>query len=172
MSQPAATTRVRPRSTSLDTPAVSTISMIRSITIMRPVPEVFAYVSDFTQAAAWRTEVRRSSQQPPPPLRQGTRLVEAASVMGRTVVTECIVDDVEPGRRFTFRSVAGPIPVSGEFRVEPVALGSTVTYTLDAELRGVWRWCTPLLRRSGARTMARSLEQLRRLLEASVAQEL
>ena len=174
MSQPAAAARVdRSRVTARETAAASTtMSVTRSVVIMRPVAEVYTYVSDFSLAAAWRTEVSQSSQEPPPPMRPGTHLFETASIMGRTVVTECLVDEVEPGRRFTFHSVSGPIPVSGEYQTDRVALGTTVTYTLNAELRGAWRWFAPLLRISGTRTMQRSLEKLRRLLEAGVAQEL
>jgi Polyketide cyclase / dehydrase and lipid transport len=101
---------------------------------------------------------------PPGPMVQGSRLQEEAAVLGRRVVTESVVDELEPGRRFTFRHVAGPIPVSGEYLVEAVGEGARLTYTLSAELWGIWAVATPYLRSSGPRTMARSLARLRERL--------
>jgi hypothetical protein len=174
MSQAASTTHAhRSRVTATDAGAVgTTITVTRSIVIMRPVPEVFAYISDFNQASVWRTDVSQSRQEPPPPLVQGARLIETASVLGRTKVTECVVDEVEPGRRFTFRSISGQVQVSGEFQTESVALGTTVTYTLNVILRGAWRWFAPVLRLAGTRSMEGSLRTLCRLLEAGVAMPL
>lgn len=58
------------------------------------------------------------------------------------MVTESVVDEFEPGRRFTFRD------------------GAELAYTLDADLRGIWVAASPYLRWSGPRTMARSPERL------------
>ena len=54
------------------------------------------------------------------------------------MVTESVVDEFEPTRD-----------------------GAELTYTLDADLRGIWVAASPYLRWSGPRTMARSLERLR-----------
>jgi hypothetical protein len=54
--------------------------------------------------------------------------------------------------------------VGGEYLVEAVGEGSRLTYTLWVELRGLWGVAVPYLRRSGPRTMARSLRTLKELL--------
>jgi hypothetical protein len=89
-------------------------------------------------------------------------------VLGRRVVTESVVDELEPGRRFTFQQVAGPIPVSGEYLVEALGEGARLTDTLWVELRGIWAVASPYLRRSGPRTMDRSLARLRERLGGPV----
>lgn len=80
--------------------------------------------------------------------------------MGRRVVTESVVNEFEAGRRFAFRHISGPIPVSGEYLVEPVTGGAVLTYGLQAELRGPWALAAPYLRRAGPRMMAASLRNL------------
>lgn len=72
------------------------------------------------------------------------------------------------GRRFRFTHVAGPVPADGEYLVEAVGDGAMLTYTLRAELLGVWRLAAPYLKHSGRRMMARSLENLRAQLEPPV----
>jgi hypothetical protein len=44
-----------------------------------------------------------------------------------------------------------------------------LTYTLTAELRGLWGIAAPYLRRSGPKMMARSLEKLRERLDDGYA---
>jgi uncharacterized protein YndB with AHSA1/START domain len=143
-----------------------TLTLRQSVLIHRPPHQVFAYVSEFNRAKEWRVEVRESTQAPAGPMVKGSRLHEESAIMGRRVVTESVVTELEPGRRFAFEHLAGPIPVGGEYLVEPVADGTRLTYTLTAELRGIWGVAAPYLRRSGPRMMAGSLEKLRARLDS------
>ena len=77
------------------------------------VDEVFAHVSDFHRAHEWRTEVTASWMEPEGPMRLGSRLHEVATVNGRTVVTESVINSFAAPHRFTFAHVSGPLPVSG-----------------------------------------------------------
>ena len=143
-----------------------TLTLRQSVLVRRPPHEVFAYVSDFNRAKEWRVEVRESTQTPPGPMVKGSRLHEESAIMGRRVVTESVVVELEPGRRFTFKHLAGPIPVGGEYLAEEVDGGTKLTYTLNAELRGLWGMAAPYLKRSGPKMMARSLEKLRGRLDS------
>lgn len=93
------------------------IMIEESVVIRRPVQEVFGAVSDFRSAAQWREGVRATRREPPGPMAVGSRLYEEASILGRPVVTETVVQELEPGRRRTFRHASGPIPVAGGFTV-------------------------------------------------------
>ena len=146
----------------------SLVVIRRSVVVDRPQSAVYAYVSDFERAPEWREEVVGATQTPPGPLEPGTRLRETARVLGRPVVTDSVVFTVDPGHRFTFRHVAGPLPVSGEWAV--TAEGehrSRVDYELRIELRGWWALLAPVIRASGPGQVARSLEVLRTRLEAA-----
>jgi hypothetical protein len=145
------------------------LTIRQSVALRRPAEAVFDYVSDFNRASEWRTEVRESAMSPPGPMTEGSELHEVAVIMGRPVVTVSVVGELEPGRRFTFDHVSGPIPVSGEYLVEPDGEGATLHYTLDADLRGPWRIVAPYLRRSGPKTMAASLERLRARVDGAEA---
>lgn len=141
------------------------LTFVQTVDIARPPAKVFRYVTDFAAAHEWRSEVVESSADPAGPMALGTRLHEVAVVAGRRVVTDSVVDGFEPGSRFTFAHVAGPLPVSGEYRCDPIAGGTRLTYTLNVELTGAWALGAPLLRLTGRRTLARSLATLRLGLE-------
>lgn len=145
-------------------PVILTIQ--QALRTHRPAHEVFAYVSDFNRAKEWRTEVHESRQSPPGLMIEGSTLHEESRILGLNIVTESVVDELEPGRRFTFAHIAGPFPVSGEYLVEQLGDGAVFTYTLHVELRGLWRLMAAYFRRSGAQAMATSLQALHRRLVA------
>lgn len=136
------------------------LEFVRSIGIPSSPDDLFAYVSDFSRAHEWRTEVAESHAEPPGPMRVGTRLHEVAVIAGRRVVTDTIVDTYDPAGSFTFVHVSGPMPVSGEFLVAATPNGAQLTYTLRVRLHGLWILLAPMLRRSGCRTIDRSLTAL------------
>lgn len=140
-----------------------------TVRVQRRAADVFAYAADFRRAAEWREEVMESTMSPDGPMRTGTVLHEVARIAGRTVVTDSVVEEFEPGQRYTFVHRSGPLPVTGEYWVTPVAdgLSADLRYDLGVELRGGWALLAPILRWTGARTMARSLDELRFRLEAA-----
>jgi hypothetical protein len=144
------------------------LRMTSSVAIHRCAEDVFAYAADFRRAAEWRDEVVASTMSPSGPMRPGTLLHEEARVAGRGVVTDSVVEVYEPPHRFTFTHLSGPLPVRGEYRVTPVGDGAQLRYDLTVDLRGGWALFAPILRLSGPRMMARSLDELRFRLEASV----
>ena len=144
------------------------LRLTTSVVIQRAAEDVFAYAADFRRAAEWREEVVASTMSPSGSMRSGTVLHEEAQVVGRTVVTDSVVEVYDAPHRFTFTHLSGPLPVSGEYRVTPVGDGAELRYDLTVELRGGWALLAPILRVSGPRIMARSLDEFRFRLEASV----
>lgn len=144
------------------------LRLTTGIVVQRAAEDVFAYAADFRRAAEWREEVVASTMSPSGPMRSGTVLHEEAQVAGRPVVTDSVVEVYDAPHRFTFTHLSGPLPVSGEYRVTPVGDCAELRYHLTVELRGGWALLAPILRVSGPRMMARSLDELRFRLEASV----
>lgn len=147
------------------------LQIVRSVDVCRSVEDVFVYVSDFTKAKDWRTEVTRSSMEPVGPMREGTRLHEVAVVAGWPVITESVIDAYEPPHRFTFAHISGPMPVSGQYHVADAGDGSRLTYTLHLRLTGLWRLLLPILRRTGPKTVDESLGRLAAHLESQIPPE-
>ena len=133
----------------------------------RSLSEVFDYVSDFTRAVEWRTEVVDSSMSPPAPMRVGSRLREVSRIAGREVVTESVVDTLSSPTLWSFAHLSGPLPVHGDYRFESGPAGVTVTYRLGVRLTGIWALGAPYLRWSGRRLMRRSLNTLAQRLASA-----
>jgi uncharacterized protein YndB with AHSA1/START domain len=140
----------------------------KSTVIERSVEDVFAYVSDQTNAIHWQAglvEVRRLTDGP---IGAGTRHMIVRTFMGRRLAVENEYVAFEPGRRVTFRTTSGPMPLEASYLVEPVAEGTRVTSTIAMDASGFLSLAEPLIAVGLRREMDAAFRELKRLLEASV----
>src|SRR5438874_1982836 len=99
------------------------IKVETSIIINRPIEEVFAYVSDFRNAARWQAGVVEVRQTPESPTGKGTQVTFVRRFLGRKIEGISEVVEYEPPTKHTFQSTSGlPITVSRIF--EPTAEGT------------------------------------------------
>ena len=136
-----------------------------SVTIRRPVSEVFAFVADGENAMRWRPGVLDVSHQSGEGLgaiyRQGVK-----GPGGRRIAADYEITAFEPDRRIAFRAIAGPVRPTGEYRFAAEGDGATVSLALDATLTG---WKRLLMGRAVQNTMdseVRNLDTLKSILEA------
>ena len=146
---------------------MTALHLTSTVRVQRPITDVFAYAADFGRAKEWREEVIESSMSPAGPMRAGSVLHEVAQVAGRTVVTDSLVADYDAPHRYTFTHLRGPLSVSGEYQVTGSGETAELHYLLNVDLRGGWALLAPILRLSGPRVMARSLDEFRFRLEAA-----
>lgn len=136
-----------------------------SVSIRRPVGDVFAFVADGENARRWRPGVLDVSRQSGEGLgaiyRQGVK-----GPGGRRIAADYEVTAFEPDRRIAFRAIAGPVRPTGEYRFAAEGDGTTVSLALDATLTG---WKRLVMSRAVQSTMdieVRNLETLKSILEA------
>jgi uncharacterized membrane protein len=137
-----------------------------SVVVRGPIAEVFAYVADFRNDPAWRSEVREMRYLSDGPPAVGTRVRETSVLWGRRVVTESVLTVFEPGRRVAFAAVSGPFRVSGSRSFEPVAGGTRVTSVLEWHPTSrLARLVAPAMGRTYQRTIERYVARLPAILE-------
>jgi len=136
-----------------------------SVSIRRPIGEVFAFVANGENANRWRPGVLDVSHQSGEGLgaiyRQGVK-----GPGGRRIPADYEITAFEPDRRIAFQAIAGPVRPTGEYRFTPDGDGTRVDFALDAEVTG---WKRLLMGRAVQSTMdaeMRNLETLKSLLEA------
>ena len=88
----------------------------RTITIDRPVAEVFSFVADGRNGSQWRTGVLDVALQSGEGLgaiyRQGVR-----GPGGRRIAADYEVTSYEPDRLLAFRAIAGPVRPKGSYHI-------------------------------------------------------
>ena len=139
-----------------------------SVTIARPVDEVFAFVADGLNGPRWRPgvlDVALASG-------SGVAAVYKEGVKGpggRRIDADYRVTALDPGRRLAFEAIAGPVRPTGEYRFEQVDGSTRLTFALQAELGGIKKL---LMGGAVQRTMdaeVAATERLKELLEAAPA---
>src|ERR1044071_4425418 len=108
----------------------------RTIVIARPLREVFAFFADGENDPRWRPAVRLMHRDGP--LAVGVRYTQRiAGPAGREIPADIEGTELAPGQRGAFRGLAGPVRPRGSYAFRAADGGTSVTFTLDAELTGL-----------------------------------
>ena len=143
------------------------IDVAHSVTVHRPVEEVYRFLANFENWPRWRTGLHEAHR-----VSQGTDGVGevwemAGEALGRPLAMTLEVTDYEENKLFGFKSTAGPIIAESRLVLEPVAEGTRVSYLSNADVSGFVRLAQPLLNWQAQRSWEKDLYLLKRLLEES-----
>jgi uncharacterized membrane protein len=132
-----------------------------SITVDRPIDEVFAFLADAENDPRWRSAVldieRVGGEGVGARYRQGVR-----GPMGRRVPADIEITEYTPPSTIGFRGTAGPVRPVGRYELEAADGGTRVRFSLSVQPHGFARLMTPGV----ARAMRSEVQAIERLPEA------
>ena len=135
----------------------------RTVTINRPLHEVFAFVADKENDPRWRpgvAEIERVSGKG-----AGAKYRQVMKGPGgRPIPADFEITNYDPGKRLAFRATAGPVRPEGGFDFVEEGGATRVTFKLDAELKGMKKLMAPMVGKS-MRNEVESLDRLKQILE-------
>jgi uncharacterized protein YndB with AHSA1/START domain len=138
-----------------------------TITIERPIEELFEYISTPENDPTWVSVSIRNQRTSPGPMRVGMTIEEDVKIFGRTSRDTWEVTEYEPPTVIAYRATSGLL--SGgvvRLRCEPVEGGSRLTHAVDYELRGIYyKTIAPLMPWASKRLIASMDRTLKDLLE-------
>jgi len=136
----------------------------RTVTIARPVSDVFAFVADGENGMQWRSGVldikRESGHGVGEVYRQGVR-----GPGGRRIAADYRITQLEPDRSLAFEAIAGPVRPTGSYRFESEGAGTRLTFTLDAQLSRLKRMFMGGMVQKTMDAEMGALDTLKRVLE-------
>jgi hypothetical protein len=117
------------------------ITPAASIRIAAAPATVIAFIADPVNAPRWMKALEVAELITPGPIGPGSRFREVMSAGGRQVEAVCEIVELDPERRYAWRSVGeGPTTYGGGFTAVPVVGGSELRYegwaTTSGELAG------------------------------------
>ena len=136
-----------------------------SITINRPVGDVFDFVLDGTKNPLWRPAVVDIQRVPGRPLdvgvvfKQGLKGPGGRRIDGDYEIVECQSNEL-----IKFQVITGPARPTGTYRFELVGNSTRVTFTLHLEPKGLTRLLSPMIT-STMRGEVATLSNLKAYLE-------
>ena len=136
-----------------------------SITINRPVDELFNFVLDGMNNPRWRPAVIDIQQVPGKPA--GTGAVYKQGLKGpggRRIDGDYEIVELRPNELIAFQVITGPARPTGTYRFEPIGGATRVTFTLHFEPKGLARLMDPMIT-STMRSEVATLTNLKAYLE-------
>ena len=138
----------------------------RTVTVQKPLDEVFAYLSDFTTTTEWDPgtvkTVRTSGDGT-----FGTEYQNTSTFAGRQTELTYVVVDLVPNRHITLRGENKTVIAQDTMTFRQSGSDTEVTYTADFTFKGLTKFIAPLMKPAFTRLgneaeagMAAALERL------------
>jgi uncharacterized protein YndB with AHSA1/START domain len=140
------------------------IEVEHTLEIARPLDEVFAYLTDVARIPEWQASAEEASLEGE--LAEGAKIREVRSMLGRRAASTLEITEYEPPKRFSLRTVEGPIAYAVEHALEAVDGGTRVRFTGRGETKRVPRLMLGTVRRTIERQFVKDLETFKRRLES------
>ncbi len=117
----------------------------RTVTVDRPVDQVFRYLSDFTTTSEWDPGTVRTTREDGDG-GVGTRYRNVSRFLGRRTELTYIVEELVPNRRVRLRGENKAIVAHDVMTLMSTPSdGTTVSYRAEFELKGPAKLAAPLL---------------------------
>ena len=120
-----------------------------SVTISRPVSDVFAFILDGEKNPLWRPAVADIQRVSGTPDGAGARFKQGLKGPGgRRMDGDYEIVECQPNKLIRFQVIAGPARPAGSFRFEPTGSATRVTFSLDYQPRGLAWLMSPMISRT------------------------
>jgi uncharacterized protein YndB with AHSA1/START domain len=142
-------------------------TMQSTITISRPIEDVFAFFADVSNDPKWRghgvKEISLDGE-----MRQGAHVHQkiAAGPFGAAVKADMDVVVYQPTTALGFQVTTGPLRPRVDFTFVPTDSGTTVNFSITAPLTGVKKALMSKMVQKNMAQEAAALNEAKRLLEA------
>jgi carbon monoxide dehydrogenase subunit G len=144
-------------------------TMTQSVTINRPVAEVWDFIGNFENTTRWSRGVLEARQTSDGLLGAGSTLQTVVKAFGRRRTADYLVTEYEPNHAFAFEVTSGPMTSRARYSVEPAGAGTRLTASGEVAATGLYRLLAPIIVRTVKRHSEADLTNVKRILEASVA---
>lgn len=139
-----------------------------NIVIQRPVVEVFAFLSDLTNAPQWQAGLLESRNLTQGSLGVGSKFSSVRKFLGRKVEGLVEITEYEPNSKFVIKSASGTAPFEETYLFEPTSNGTKVSTVFELHTSGLMGLAEPMIVGSLKREMDADFGDLKDLLETRI----
>jgi hypothetical protein len=140
-----------------------------TITIERPLHEIFEFVSELENVPKWNYAIVETRKTSEGAVGVGTTYRQIRSIPTRSEET-LLVTDFEPDRRFEFEGSLGPLRGTLRYEFDEVDGATRLTNTAELEASGILALAAPIASGRIREAVAENLRTLKQLLERESAE--
>ncbi len=137
-----------------------------TVTISRPIEEVFAVVTDVEKTGLWFPGDVREFWTTPPPHGVGSVRHAVVTVMGRRSENDATVTEFDPPHRGVMAGKAQGVRWTGTIECQPVPDGTKLDFTFDASANRAMRLFMRPFMNWYSKSWKTGLANLKRMMEA------
>lgn len=141
------------------------IKVEHSVVINRPVPEVFAFVTDPANNAKWQEGLVESRIVSPGAMDVGSQITDVRKFLGRDMESKLEVTVFEPNKRFVQKVISGPIPFEIIQTFDPSVNGTKLTVLTQGEPGGFFKMAAGVVQKQLESQLQGDVERLRNVLD-------
>jgi len=140
------------------------MKFINTITINRPVADVFAYLADLENLPRWNYAIQQTRKVGAGPVAVGTRYQQIRTVPTRQGEALEVIE-LDDGRRLTVRGTLNRLPARLSYQLERDGASTVLTNSVELTVQGPQVLASPLATRHVKRAVAANLAVLKEILE-------
>ena len=143
------------------------ITVEKSVQINKPVPEVFAFVTNGDNTTKWQIGVEAVQQAEGAANTIGSQYSEVRKFMGQAMKTTLELIAFEPNTKWGAKVVKGPVPYEITTIFEPANGGTKMTTRIEGEPSGFFKVAQGMVSGQLEKNLEESGQKLKELMEAS-----
>jgi len=137
-----------------------------TIEIERSPADVFAYLADVSHLTEWQSGVHSAAIEGDGVAREGARMRESRTLLGKELTTTLEIVEFDPPRLFTLKALDGPAQLTVRHELERTGDDTELTVVVEGEAKHVPGFAAGLMMRGAERQFRKDVERLKRVLEA------
>jgi carbon monoxide dehydrogenase subunit G len=136
-----------------------------TITIERPVQDVFEFLADFDNVPKWNYAIVETRKTSAGPVRVGATYRQIRSIPSRSE-EKFEVTEFEPDGRLAIRGTLGPFEGTLTYELHPAGGGTRLIKSAHLQASGLGRLVAPIALGRIRKAVAANLEKLKELMES------
>ena len=142
------------------------IKVEKSVTINKPVAEVFAFVTTNANITKWQGGVE-AVQEEGPANTVGSRYTEVRKFMGQEMKTTLEITAFEPNVKWSAKVVKGPVPYEVTITFEASGGGTKMTTHVEGEPSGFFKIAEGMVVGQLEKSLEEDGQRLKKILEGA-----
>ncbi len=144
------------------------IKIEQSTTINQAVEVVWKFMSDIENAPKWDRGILAARVTSDGALDVGSRIETRRQFFGRERIGRLEISEWQPAKTVAFQIKLGQATANQRYTFDSLEKGTVLTQTVELNFVGWWKLVAPLLVRMLKRDGKEDLDNIKRILEASV----